>query len=225
MTPVEVDIHLERLHDSSPSHEHRRLLSEQQRTLLRRHRQCCDEKFLGAHGAQGFRCFLIRRYGTLVAGWRALDKDKQGALGFMEFCNNCRELGYHGKMLSLWRELDLQGMGQVSLMHLDEDTGKYVGVFKYQLYERYGGDFLIAWRQALDVQNRGYADVNDIVACVQRLGLKGIDGKRLAGMLISGRVIKECDEGMCPVLTLEDFDPPAYYQLLCGGAMGDVSHL
>lgn len=224
MTPVELTIHVERLHES-PSHEHRRVISERSRHNLRRHRQACDEKFLGAHGAQGFRRFLLRRYGTLLAGWRALDREKQGALSFMEFCTSCREIGYHGKMLSLWRELDLQGTGQISLMHLDEDTGQYIGQFKHTLYERCGGDFLTAWRKLLDVKNRGFADEDDIVACVQRLGLKGIDGKRLAGMLISGRIIKECEEGNRPVLTLEDFDPPAYYRLLGGGAMGEIKSL
>eukprot|EP00928_Gymnodinium_smaydae_P031197 TRINITY_DN22975_c0_g1_i1.p1 TRINITY_DN22975_c0_g1~~TRINITY_DN22975_c0_g1_i1.p1 ORF type:complete len:1304 (+),score=175.48 TRINITY_DN22975_c0_g1_i1:55-3966(+) len=158
-----------------------------------------DEAFWGARGADGFRTFLKRRYGSILRGWRALDMDRNGRLSHGEFIQACKQMGYGGNLQKLWKELGGDS-GFVSIMNLDRETGHYIGAFKLALHQRYG-DMLTAWREGVDRNGNGRIEEKEIMDCVERLKLP-LDPHKLFSMLREGPK----DLG----ITLQDFDPDAF---------------
>lgn len=179
----------------------RRSLALLQREVVSGARAVDDVEFWGVHGAEGFRRYLKHKYGSILAGWRALDWDQSGRLTFHEFCIACRRMGYHGHVKKLWGELDVNKSGTVSLMEIDKEAGLYAATFKVALMEEYG-DMLTAWRKGIDTNGTGRIEEKEINACCQRLGLHALDSNKLFNMLRSGPK----DRGM----TLEQFDPDAW---------------
>merc|ERR1711964_953253 len=113
--------------------EARKQMSALQRKITLDGQAADHDLFLGDNGVEGFRVYLKKKCGSIVAGWRALDVDKNGRLSFYEFCNACRSMGYHGNIKKLWRQLDQTGDGFVSLMEIDPEVGHSVGTFKLAL--------------------------------------------------------------------------------------------
>mmetsp|Transcript_6314 Transcript_6314/g.15158 ORF Transcript_6314/g.15158 Transcript_6314/m.15158 type:complete len:1113 (-) Transcript_6314:141-3479(-) len=187
----------------------RKQLAEVQRYVMVKSRDVDDVEFWGAQGAKGFRTYLERKFGSIVAGWRFLDQDKNGKLSFYELCNQCRQMGYHGNLKKLWQQLDHDNSGFVSLVKLDEEVGMLVGTFKLELLKRYG-DMLTAWQEALDINGSGRIEEEEVVACCRNLGL-ALDGKKLFACLRSN-----VGQGM----TLHEFDPDAWSRLKSGDLKG-----
>jgi Ca2+-binding EF-hand superfamily protein len=170
-----------------------------------------DVVFTGAKGIEGFRDYLIHVFGSIVAGWRALDYDKSGRLTFYEFCNACRRMGFHGNLQQLWKQLDHKRRGYVSLMDIDEEAGHYVGSFKVALLKKYK-NMLTAWQQGLDTNGTGRIEAREIEHALKLLQLGDLDPKKLFNMLKVGHG----SLGM----TLMDFDPDAYNMMATGDTNG-----
>lgn len=180
--------------------EARRNLSLLQKKFIKEGRDTDDAEFWGARGKEGFRMYLERKCGSVISGWRHLDRDKSGRLSFYEFCNGCRGMGYHGHLKKLWSELDTTGSGFISIMELDPEVGHYVNTFKRALLRKYG-DMVTAWQQGIDIKNAGRVEEQEIAAAVENLGLTELDPKKLFKMLVNAH------KGMG--LTLAEFHPDA----------------
>jgi hypothetical protein len=161
--------------------ESRRAMAILQKQVVSEGKAADDVEFWGNQGVQGFRTYLNKKYGSVVAGWRKLDIDKNGKLSFYEFCNACRAMGYHGNLKKLWRQLDDNGNGFISLMEIDPEVGQAVGEFKYALLKKYG-DMLTAWKKGLDVSGNGRIEAAEIEAAVADLGLS-LDASKLITFL------------------------------------------
>eukprot|EP00931_Biecheleriopsis_adriatica_P102796 TRINITY_DN77725_c0_g1_i1.p1 TRINITY_DN77725_c0_g1~~TRINITY_DN77725_c0_g1_i1.p1 ORF type:complete len:1764 (-),score=486.63 TRINITY_DN77725_c0_g1_i1:84-5375(-) len=174
-----------------------------------------DVEFYGAQGIPGLRKYLRKNFGSIVAGWRALDSDNNGRLTFYEFCNACRRMGYHGNLKQIWNDLDKNLDGVISLVELDPEAGKTVGQFKLALMNEYG-DMATAWKKGLDTNGSGRIDEPEIEAAVKKLGLK-LNPQRLYCMLRSapGKNAKG--------LTLKELDPDAFQRLEIGDHKGLMS--
>ncbi|CAJ1406044.1 unnamed protein product, partial [Effrenium voratum] len=135
----------------------RRQRSMMQRDILRKSQAAEDVEFLGSKGKEGFRTFLLKKFGTIISGWRALDADNSGRLGFVEFCQACRVVGFHGNFKKLWAELDVRG-GMVCLADVDPEVSRYLSAFKKALVKKYG-DLITAWFQCIDVHRDGQVQV------------------------------------------------------------------
>lgn len=183
-------------------------MSDLQRQVVKEGRASDDVEFWGAMGRQGFKTYLEKKFGSLVAGWRQLDKGKNGRLSFYEFCNACRAMGYHGNLKQLWAQLDSDNSGMVSLMEIDEEVGTYVGTFKLALLKRHG-DMLTAWRKGVDTNGNGRVEENEICDAVRALGLT-LDGKKLFKMLCAGGL----------GITLMEFDPDSWNRWVTGDLQG-----
>lgn len=200
------------MHKDTPNErfEGRLSYAKLQRELALANKAHDDAGFLGAKGIQGFKTYLRTRFGSIVAGWRQLDADKNGRLTYYEFINSCRRMGYHGNLKALWSELDANQNGTVSLMEIDSEVGHYVGTFKLALIKKYG-DVLTGWQKGLDTNKTGRIEQKEVDACCARLGLT-LDTKKLFNMLTVGPT----SLGM----TLQDFDPEAYNRWLSGDVKG-----
>lgn len=152
-------------------------------------------------GVPGFRTHLQGKYGSTLAGWRAMDKDGSGRLSFHELCGACRAMGFGGNLKRLWEELDTNCNGHVTIMDLDAQVGQTAGKYRQALVAKHG-DILAAWFEGIDTQGRGRVQEPEVTASLERLGLQDeINGKRLFKMLalFGSRT-----------LSLSDFDSGAY---------------
>eukprot|EP00927_Polykrikos_kofoidii_P059504 TRINITY_DN54653_c0_g1_i1.p1 TRINITY_DN54653_c0_g1~~TRINITY_DN54653_c0_g1_i1.p1 ORF type:complete len:1318 (-),score=202.09 TRINITY_DN54653_c0_g1_i1:132-3737(-) len=188
--------------------EARKNLADLQRQIVDDSRDQDDIEFCGAKGKEGFRVYLKKRFGSVVAGWRVVDTDKTGRLSFYEFCNGCRAMGYHGNMKKLWNELDVNQNGSVSLMDIDPEVGYYVGTFKLALIKKYG-DILTAWQKCFDPNDQGRIEEKQIASALETLGLSELSPKKLYGMLRTGAGVG---------VSLAEFDPDAYNMWISGEA-------
>jgi len=171
------------------------------RQYLEEVRSKTDAKHLGRQGAEGFRAFLKKQYGSYVVGWRALDYEKRGALSFGEFCRNCRTIGFHGNLKQIWKELDVKGVGAVTLTEVEPRSGRVLGLFQERAQSRYGSMHRM-WAECIDVDNNGTVGEAEVGRAVEALGLaEEVDSKELFRMLCTGPPKAG--------LRLQDFDPDA----------------
>lgn len=184
---------------SHPSVEARRSAAQRHRVIVKETRTNEDAGLWGAKGAEGFRTFLKARFGSIIAGWRAIDLEGNGRLSFQELCRACRSLGYHGNLRKLWDELDRNGDGHITVGEIDPEVGETIGAFKLALMNAYG-DMLTAWREGVDINNSGRIEEEEIRLCCERLGLS-LDHRKVFRML--------APHGSLGV-TLKDFDPDAH---------------
>jgi Ca2+-binding EF-hand superfamily protein len=186
----------------------RQNMAKLQREIVKNAQATEDSEFWGAMGVQGFRTYLIKKFGSVVAGWRVLDKDGNGHLSFYEFCNACRQMGFHGNLKLLWKQLDANDSHSVSRMEIDPEVGHYVGTFKQACLQKYG-DTLTAWRKCIDTNGSGKVEEEEIVQACQKLGLD-LDGKKLFSMISTFGL----------GLSLMEFDPEAWTRWVTGDIHG-----
>merc|ERR1740129_190153 len=179
----------------------RRRMAKMQKEVFEADKLDDNIEFWGSKGVEGFRTYLKKKFGSMLAGWRLLDQDGNGRLSHGEFCMACRRMGYHGNLKSLWRQLDCNHNGFVSLGEIDPEAGYLLGTFKKALRDTYG-DLLTAWVKGLDTNMTGRVEEHEVGECVDRLGIE-LDKAKLCELL-SGRT-GYSGKG----ITLLDFDTDA----------------
>jgi hypothetical protein len=101
---------------------------------------------IGAHDLQGFKRLLIRRFGSIYRAWRkGLDTSGDNKLSFVEFTDACRAIGYAGSSKKLWRELDDDDSGVISLEELDPEIFMLVQNFYERMYAKFNKNMIRAW--------------------------------------------------------------------------------
>jgi Ca2+-binding EF-hand superfamily protein len=132
----------------------------------------------GRLGVEGFKELLKRRFGTVVRGWRqGLDTSGDGKLSFTEFCMACRNIGYSGDVKGLWKKMDDDNSGVVSLAELDPEAHELIESF-YTYIDKKFGNILLAWEKKLDKDKNDRLDVGEFAEALQSIGFKG-DSKKL----------------------------------------------
>merc|ERR1719316_1615439 len=77
---------------------------------------------IGAHTFEEFKAVLQRKYGNLLRAWTmGLDSNGSGKLSFVEFCSSARAEGFAGNLKALWKEMDADGEGFVTLEEFAPD--------------------------------------------------------------------------------------------------------
>eukprot|EP00928_Gymnodinium_smaydae_P078622 TRINITY_DN62735_c0_g1_i1.p1 TRINITY_DN62735_c0_g1~~TRINITY_DN62735_c0_g1_i1.p1 ORF type:complete len:1541 (+),score=406.02 TRINITY_DN62735_c0_g1_i1:121-4743(+) len=131
------------------------------------------EANMAAGDAATLRRMLTRKYGTLALAWKnKLDLDCHGRLSWVTFCEAMRRVGYMGDLKAVFKELDPQELGYVTLGSFDKEVDDALNSFRQQLADRYG-DLITAWRTALDVQRVGRLEEHFFVERFKELGLVG----------------------------------------------------
>ena len=63
---------------------------------------------------------LKHKYHTLIAAWAlGLDRFASGSLGFVGFCKACRGMGWEKDLKPLWKALDKDNSGTITLEEVD----------------------------------------------------------------------------------------------------------
>jgi len=146
----------------------RKAKAERKRTLKEvreeRDRALCSRMVADFHG------FLIRNFGSVVRAWRlGLDGNQDGKLNFNEFCGSCKKIGFRGRLKTLWRALDTDGTGYISLGELDPYARDLMEQFVQFLEENYR-TLDDVWERVFDKNHSGRCTQEDfVVACKEKL--------------------------------------------------------
>merc|ERR1719240_848063 len=74
---------------------------------------------------KGFLKLLRHRYGTTVAAWAlGLDRIGAGRISWTMFCKGCRAIGFVGNFKKVWKALDVDGSGVITLDELDKPAAE-----------------------------------------------------------------------------------------------------
>jgi len=107
---------------------------------------------IGATTLEAFKKHLIERYGTMVCAWRtSLDDDGNGRLSFGELCEACRKESFEGNIKKLWKELDDDDSGLISLDELDPESEQAIRQFREFLLNKFG-NLEAAWNKGFDTK-------------------------------------------------------------------------
>merc|ERR1719456_497280 len=120
----------------------------------------------GAREVYRFREFLIKKFGNLVRGWvLVFDRDKSGSVTRKEFFAALNEIKYKGDASTLWRRIDKDHSGTMTLSELAPKSSDEIADFKHWARRKYGGmkEALVA----MDTDRSGKLNLAEFVkACV-----------------------------------------------------------
>lgn len=143
------------------------------RSSIRELLQRRDEK---AHGRllSEFHGYMLHNYGSLVRAWRlGLDVENRGQLCFNEFCESCKRIGFRGRLRTLWKQLDSESVGYITLATLDPQTQAALDDLRSFLEENYR-TIDDAWERVIDIRRAGRVARDAFVdASREKLGWQG----------------------------------------------------
>jgi len=120
-----------------------------------------------------FLAFAARRYGNMVRTWFLLDPEANMKIGKRQFERKVLEMGWHGNIPALWKYVDVDGDGIITLLELHPPSALELARFKVLIKERFGDDSKEMFKYLDDNRSRRVSKG----AFVQRLKLLSYDGK------------------------------------------------
>lgn len=138
-----------------------------QTTVLREQAYHASQREQVAITMMDFKCYVKRKYQTFLRAWRiAIDLDGSMTVQKNELFQAVKDMGWTGDPRLLWKGLDKDNSGAISLQELDMRTAEKLADFKEFVCEKFGGACLSF--QAFDVLRRGRLKANEFMdACKQ----------------------------------------------------------
>merc|ERR1719387_1504101 len=182
-------------------------LGKDKRDKLEKERKARQAQDMAASDLKSFRASLTRKYGNLLRAWNlGLDIGKRGQIGFTEFATALRNEGFNGDVNSIWKELDVDGGGLVSIDELAPKEGKMLLDFKEKLVAKFGS-ILRGWVEGLDRDRSGTLTIVEFEkACAEIEGFQGDAAK----------IFTWLDFDYSGSLSLEELDEKAHEAMMRG---------
>ncbi|CAJ1368864.1 unnamed protein product [Effrenium voratum] len=135
-----------------------------------------EEKLNADLGMQNKEELLLQlglKYGSMRMAWKEVfDPFDSGKIGFQEFCDRMRQIGFMGNMKDCWVALGADRDGVLRLRHLDRKSDELMQGFRNQLSDKYG-NMLLAWQQGFDPTG---LTLIDEAAFVKQCSADGVEG-------------------------------------------------
>jgi hypothetical protein len=180
-------------------------LASKQKDAAKEHQAEKMRKNKGAQTLGQFKQMLVQRFGSMLVAWRkALDVSGDGRLSFQEFTKACRALGYAGNIANLWKELDDDDSGVITLRELDEQAYNQLEAFHECVTKSYG-DIYTAWYKCLEPECTGQVEVTVFQKRIVKMGYTATDPGKLVKAL--------CPQDDAAYLFLRDLDKEAHTKI------------
>jgi len=129
-----------------------------------------------------FRSYTTHRFGNALRTWFHLDPDANMRLGEKQFARGCVEIGFRGNVSALWRYLDSDTTGTISLLELDSAAAMALSGLKHiviDCFEKKEGVGLPAEKayRWIDSNHSGRVPKSEFVLQLKRLGYPGSAAK------------------------------------------------
>jgi hypothetical protein len=122
---------------------------------------------------QEFREFMSRRYKSPLRAWFALDSGKNMALGQQHFIRMCRQIGFTGNPKKVWRQVDQDASGTITLLELAPTAGHVLAELKHLVSRECGGSSA-KFFDFLDSKNTRRVGLADFEAGLAKLRYTGL---------------------------------------------------
>lgn len=116
--------------------------------------------------------FCNRRYGNCVRAWFVLDPEENMKLGEKVFVRRCMDMGFSGNIPALWRFVDCDRSGSISILELDSTSAVLLASFKNFIEDHFRGSLEQTF-QYMDGKRSGKVYKSEFVAAVKKLNYKG----------------------------------------------------
>jgi len=111
---------------------------------------------------------LVRSYGHLLRAWRCLlDRDDSNTLSWMEFRDACRRVQFDGSAAAVWRHLDTDLSGTISMKEYDEESYHILDSFK-EWAEVHFGSIQLCFK-AVDEDQNGQISFKELKKACRKL--------------------------------------------------------
>ncbi|CAK9070854.1 unnamed protein product [Durusdinium trenchii] len=145
------------------------------------------------------------KYGSLRKAWNEVfDPFDSGKIGFQEFCDRMRNIGFLGDMKECWIALGAERDGVLRLRHLDRKSDELMEGFHNTLCDKYG-NMLNAWQTAFDPNGRSLIDE---AAFVKQCTEEGVEGDLV--QLFHDLLDDPLKQKQYKKMSLREFDLAAY---------------
>eukprot|EP00928_Gymnodinium_smaydae_P011931 TRINITY_DN14360_c0_g3_i1.p1 TRINITY_DN14360_c0_g3~~TRINITY_DN14360_c0_g3_i1.p1 ORF type:complete len:774 (+),score=94.61 TRINITY_DN14360_c0_g3_i1:73-2394(+) len=118
-----------------------------------------------------FKAFAARRFGNAVRVWFKLDPQENMKLGEKQFIRGCEEIGFRGNVIALWRYLDSDQRGVISLLNVCSRSSLLLAEFKHVVRSHFQ-DSVESTFDYLDDNRSNRILKEEFVPQARQLGLK-----------------------------------------------------
>lgn len=135
----------------------------------------------GFNALLDFLQFGARKFGNAVRLWFALDPEENMRIAEKQFARACEDIGFRGNIVALWRHLNRDGSGQVSLIDVDSQAAILLADFKVLLEKQFDNS-LEKFMKFVDLKKSNRVAKDEFVQAMQKLPFQG-SGKRLFDLI------------------------------------------
>lgn len=135
----------------------------------------------GFHALLDFLQFGARKFGNAVRLWFAIDPEENMKIAEKQFARACEDIGFRGNIVALWRHLNRDGSGQVSLIDVDSQAAILLADFKVLLDAEFDNS-LEKFMKYVDLSKSNRVAKEQFVQAMHKLPFQG-SAKRLFDLL------------------------------------------
>lgn len=135
----------------------------------------------GFHALLDFLQFGARKFGNAVRLWFAIDPEENMKIAEKQFARACEDIGFRGNIVALWRHLNRDGSGQVSLIDVDSQAAILLADFKVLLEKQFDNS-LEKFMRFVDLNKSNRVAKEQFVQAMQKLPFQG-SAKRLFDLI------------------------------------------
>lgn len=122
----------------------------------------------GVHCLEEFHEFVLRRYGNTVRAWFLLDPEENMKIGERVFVRRVLDLGFKGNVTAMYKYVDSDRSGSISILELDSNAATILAGFK-KFIDKYFKGCADACFQFMDRGRIGRLSRDDVVHCLEKL--------------------------------------------------------
>lgn len=159
----------------------------------------------GFQAQRDFVNFVSRKFGNCVRLWFLLDPEENLKMAEKQFMRACEDIGFSGCLVTLWRQLDPEGTGHISLHDIDPATALALADFKVVLMKQFNGS-VEGFMKTADSKRGQRAGREEFVKIVEE-HLQG-QGKKLFDLLCR---TSTNTVSVSELRFLEKWRPPRYF--------------
>lgn len=167
-------------------------------------RQSANQK--GLQALEDFNRFAEHKFGNTVRAWFMLDPEGKMTIGQKQFARACDDIGFTGNVLALWRYLDSDQSGQITILELDNVAAVNLAEFKQVIRN----EFQDSAQQVFMYMDDNRSDRlfrDEFVKGMRLLGFKATAAARLFQMFDRERLGSITSKDL---LFLDRWHPPPY---------------
>ncbi|CAE7030732.1 unnamed protein product [Symbiodinium natans] len=161
----------------------------------------------GLQAQADFTSFANRRFGNCVRLWFVLDPEENLKLASKQFVRGCEEIGFSGCLTTLWRQLDHDSSGCISLSDIDPQCAAQLADLKVLLTQQFEGS-AEKFMKSVDTKGSHRVSKEEFVRAMDTLNCPPGASRRLFDLVCR----YNCTTiSVKDLLFLQKWTPPPYY--------------